>query len=561
MHSMHVDAFFEYLIGRASPYWTEIPAPHIPVAELEREGVAAEDDMALRALLPQIKPRRGRRKPEDDEASKSPSRRPSPQADDYAGSGRHDGAEPWTAQPDGRGSVFLFPPVPDSSRLNPSGPSWTNGDIVQTPLTAYPIPQSAITPSTRNQFWADEPKSAITPSKARSSSRRHGAKVVSSAWRSGGLGGGGKTRGRPPVNRGAHNEGPFSAFPTSDAPVFMFPPPVDEKDTALNGAAVLAVASHHPTTSAAADQCPPIQPPPTSHPQPGQNGSHPPPAQEDLPPRPAKRSRLSLQVPERVGGEVRLATPPLPPEQPTLPVVMVNGRTTNPPSDPGKKMPYVSGANAINTFNSQAVGGEFPPPEVPSAGTPQVFSRDPTDRTNMDLLEAHFVTHVLSAEWYDAQHNRVPVCSVDEAWAFSQRVIENLMRSATTNGEFLLNLAALAGGHILMYKGSLRIVRLEELADRTRYRCSYQLRFGDIMDEWSMEETVMHDTWKKTSASEEQWRADATRGKSAPPNGAGGPPGPEYWEHKYKELAASMMERDREMVLLRGKVVESIRKF
>ncbi len=38
-------------------------------------------------------------------------------------------------------------------------------------------------------------------------------------------------------------------------------------------------------------------------------------------PRPAKRSRLSLQVPERVGGEVRLATPP-------PPVVMVNGEAT-----------------------------------------------------------------------------------------------------------------------------------------------------------------------------------------------------------------------------------------
>ncbi|KAJ4306663.1 hypothetical protein N0V88_000027 [Collariella sp. IMI 366227] len=58
MHSMHIDAFFEYLIGRESSYCTEIPAEQIPITELERDGVAAEDDMALRALLPQIKPRR-----------------------------------------------------------------------------------------------------------------------------------------------------------------------------------------------------------------------------------------------------------------------------------------------------------------------------------------------------------------------------------------------------------------------------------------------------------------------------------------------------------------------
>lgn len=234
MHSMHVDAFFEYLMGRRHPYWTEIPPESTPITETGRDGVAAEDDMALRALLPQIKPKRGRRKPDDDDTGKSPSQRPSPLHDEYPASAhpasaRPDMNEPWSAHPEGRGSVFLFPPTPDPMRLSASlQSSWATNDVAQTPLTAYPA--SAITPMTRNAFWADpnEPKSAISPPKARSTSRRHGAKVVSSAWR--GIGSTGKTRGRPPINRGGNPDGPFSAFPAiSENPTFKLPSPTPER--------------------------------------------------------------------------------------------------------------------------------------------------------------------------------------------------------------------------------------------------------------------------------------------------------------------------------------------
>ena len=91
MKSMHVDAFFEYLMDRGSPYWTEIPDENVPIAELEREGVLAEDDMALRALLPHIKPKRGRRKPGEDDMGKSPSQRPSPQVDEGENGGASKG--------------------------------------------------------------------------------------------------------------------------------------------------------------------------------------------------------------------------------------------------------------------------------------------------------------------------------------------------------------------------------------------------------------------------------------------------------------------------------------
>ncbi|KAK4239200.1 ARS binding protein 2-domain-containing protein [Achaetomium macrosporum] len=480
MKSMHVDAFFEYLIGRPSPYWTEIPPEHLPIAELERDGVAAEDDMALRALLPQIKPRRGKRKPEEDETGKSPSQRPSPQADEYGAGGPPQATEPWTAQPDGRESVFLFPPVPDPSRLNAPGHSWTNSDIVQTPMSAYPIPQSAITPSTRNTFWADEPK--------------------------------------------------------------------------LGESATSTVNNTPPASITTAQQGSNARPTPVSYPQPTQDASHLSPVQEAPPPRPAKRSRLSLQVPERVGGEVRLATPPLP-EPVAPPVVMVNGQTTEPRPDPATKALSESREGRVNTIFTQASGtlvGSSLPPGLTVGGEQRSFSQDPTDRTNMDEIEALFVSSLLQADWYDAKQNRIPPCSVDEAYAFSQRVIDNLLKAATTKEAFLINLSALAGGKLLMHKGSLRVTRLEELPDRTRYSCKWQLRYGDIVGDMAMEETVMHEKWKKPKKDDQGGINTAGGTTSATPNGTGGPQ-TEEWERRYRELADTLQQRDEELMRLRAK--------
>ena len=52
---------FEYLLERQHPYWTDIPNDANPALEAGRDGVLPEDDMALRALVPHIRPKRGRR--------------------------------------------------------------------------------------------------------------------------------------------------------------------------------------------------------------------------------------------------------------------------------------------------------------------------------------------------------------------------------------------------------------------------------------------------------------------------------------------------------------------
>ncbi|RAL66312.1 hypothetical protein DID88_005982 [Monilinia fructigena] len=62
LHAMHVDAFFEYLLNKPHVYWTQIPSPNEPASELGRDGVAADEDLALRALLPETRPKRGRKK-------------------------------------------------------------------------------------------------------------------------------------------------------------------------------------------------------------------------------------------------------------------------------------------------------------------------------------------------------------------------------------------------------------------------------------------------------------------------------------------------------------------
>ncbi|KAM7186362.1 ARS-binding protein 2 [Naviculisporaceae sp. PSN 640] len=591
MHSMHVDAFFEYLMGRSHPYWTDIPADDTPITEVDRDGVAAEDDMALRALLPQIKPRRGRRRPDEDEVNKSPSQRPSPQADDSTSVGgvvggsnqpNQDSQEPWTAQPVERGSVFLFPP-PGQARLHPPAPSWGNNDSLQTPLTAYPQPHSAITPSTRNSFWADEPKSAITPSKARS--RRHGAKVVSSAWRIGGSSASGKTRGRPPNSRVGINDGPFSAFPAtsngSDVLTFKLPSPTPDRNAVPVPQSAITPTSGATFPPGRQEPSPPPPPPPgpspNSAPQQSQHSSQQQLQQQSqqesvVPPRPAKRSRLSLQVPERVGGEVRLATPPLP--APPLsaparspPVVMVNGipplqpqanmaqppENTGFPTSPATKPWFLSSANKAQIRRQQTVS----------------FT-DKNNHTNKYEMESFFVHQILSGDWFSRSGDAIAPCSVEEAWALAQTVVDNLLKTADTKEAFLINLAALAGGKLLMPANGLKITRLEAEPGKTRYSFDWQLQYGDIRGSFSMKETVLDEKWKNgvttnVDNNSNSGGAVATTSVTAGENESQQDEA-SMWKTRYEEMSRRyeatskvLHQRDQELDRLRSMIVGALK--
>ncbi|ROV89099.1 hypothetical protein VMCG_09844 [Cytospora schulzeri] len=550
MHSMHLDAFFDYMLNNPHPYWTEVPQDPNPVTEDGRDGVAAEDDMALRSLLPQIRPRRGRKRPDDEDSSVSPSQRPRMEGGGGGGGvggggsggggdfgpGRPGGApaaaaatavagnsttpqqlDLWSAHSEGAAASALFPPQDQYARMDMDmgglgGVSWPDEAFVHTPLVTTAHPYSAITPSSTGQvLWPEqppeEPRSAITPTttssttssstttiRPRQTNRRHGAKVVSSAWRSGGPGGSGKTRGRPPLNRqlsGPTNDpsSPFSAFPAQQQQQQQRSPHVTPRmATAMIGhspnvpAGTMGGSVPRGHMSMGQHQQQQQQEASFGHPQQGEAQAQ---AQAQAQARDLRpiRSRLSLHVPERAGGGgIRLATPPGP-QQPAPPVVMINGSTLAGHQDVGFGVHFT----------------------------------DPTDRTNLDEVESLFTYDMVGADWFDPEGNPTAPCGVDEAAGISRQIIEDVRRGAASKETFLVNVAALAGSSILRGGKRVRVQRAPssslclsmlsgvegEGGDEDGvgvgvgvYDCHWELRLGDIKGTYSVRVVLPDGKWK-----------------------------------------------------------------
>ena len=78
---MHIDAFFEYLMNKPHTYYEQVPPLHAPFPEDGRDGVPLEEDLAIRALDPKFRRKRGRRKAETGQSSQChPCPRPQPSA-------------------------------------------------------------------------------------------------------------------------------------------------------------------------------------------------------------------------------------------------------------------------------------------------------------------------------------------------------------------------------------------------------------------------------------------------------------------------------------------------
>lgn len=308
MRAMHIDAFFEYLLGKQHVYFLQVPFPEDPYPEGGRDGVSVEEDTAVRALDPRWKPKRGRRRNSETTEGVQEDEREGKQ-ERFAAMGDEDGgvpanphsAVPHSAHPDGRGqqhdpwaaatsaiSSHSFAPWASSqhlaapqSAITPSVPQhlrWSQANM--TPSTPHPMsahPRGSMSSHIDAIFEANEPRSAITPSAKRR--RKHGP-AVSSAWPST-SNPGAKPRGRPPAARSAHPDnasqfGSFSARPRSTEP------------------------SPGPDLDAVAATPEDVQmPPPPSASAPLMSGG-------------GRPGRLSLQVPQHTGGPVRLATPPPP---------------------------------------------------------------------------------------------------------------------------------------------------------------------------------------------------------------------------------------------------------
>ncbi|KAL6691101.1 ARS binding protein 2 domain-containing protein [Trichoderma pleuroticola] len=571
MNSMHVKAFFEYLMGISNDYWTEIPDDPNPTGQPVRDGVAIEDDMALRALLPHIRPKRGRKRPEPDDRTDSPVAQRQRLSPPSAVDGPR---ATWSAHPDARAQgVPMDPSRPGAAA------AWGFNDSVQTPLSRYP--NSAITPSTRSSFWDDalEPRSAISPSKPKLSTHRRGPKNVSSAWKPGGADASVKPRGRPPINRtpvepSPPNPPPMTSWaPTpdsnpSDAPVAVVPkdaipmtpdvtqmhPQIRNQVVAPHADAVASVQARTPS------QVHIIATPASSNLAVAGMGISP--LDNARPARPS----ISLQVPERQGGTVRLATPPLPPP---LPMVPVNDLPANDaPALQGIPLqaPPASLANGWDPFSQPPVAGVYEANAVPpSAGAtsqagstsnkdvPQYFFEDLDDRTNVDSLISYF-THVLhNSDWIDPQGNQQEIAGMDECTAMVNATVEHMYKNAESSQAFLINLAALCGAKMLMTNRP-RCYRVETSEGVYAYHFDWQYRFGHLKGQFTMTHSVPVTMWKKPGPGE-----SVETSQEGGPSAAGNLTS-EQWQAKYGALMDEIEKRDRELFEMQNKVMESMRR-
>ncbi|KAF5678895.1 ARS-binding protein [Fusarium heterosporum] len=498
MNSMHVKAFFEYLMDIPNDYWTNIPTDNNPTSQAIRDGVALEDDMALRALFPHIRPKRGRKRPVEDDMASATSTATSP-------------AQTQTQRshlaPSSALDAVSAPMSADPSRL--SGAPWTPSDGAhQTSLFRWP--QSAITPNSRKSFWDDalEPQSAVTPSKPRLTALRRGPKNVSSAWRPGVANGGVKPRGRPPMNRTPIDVShpPFSFGVTAPVPV--------------NTPPVLDPAGSDNSTGPDTTPIPPI----ISQPHPASTRG----------PRPS----ISLQVPDRPSGSVRLATPP----PPTFPAVILNGHHSE--SQAQLHASYCSATSSIAKTTDEAGAASQQRVENPMSepkDVPRLFFERIEDRTNIDELIGYLMRNCLTGNWLDEEGNPTHTCSTPEAMAFLNSILEDMYKTAVSPETFLINLAAMSGGGYLL-AGPLTFRRCGVKGDARKYICEWEYRLGHIRGQYQMEAMVPLEMLEMDDASPES-KLSA-----------------EEWQTKYENLLMEMDRRDRKFVDLSTKVRDLLKR-
>ncbi|RGP61652.1 hypothetical protein FSPOR_9853 [Fusarium sporotrichioides] len=520
MNSMHVKAFFEYLMDIPNDYWTKIPTDINPTSQPIRDGVALEDDMALRALFPHIRPKRGRKRPVEDDTATSLSPAPTQAQIQTHGHGHSHRSH---LAPSSAIDGVSGPMSADPSRL--TGAPWTPSDIQQTPLFRWP--QSAITPTSRNSFWDDalEPQSAVTPSKPKLATQRRGPKNVSSAWRPGVANGSVKPRGRPPMNRTPVDISlpPFSVETTTATTT-------DETESGPVAPIYTPSVSVAPKTDDEPPGGPVSIPSITSQPHP-------------IPPRPSRPS-ISLTVPDRPSGSVRLATPP-------PPVVVINGQPSEtqryphlahsdiPPSHFSKAAQEAATTSRQRAQNEEKMSH---PKDVP----PFYFERL-EDRTNVDEVIAYMMRGCFAAIWLDAEGNPTHACTTHEAMAITNCILEEMYKTAVSPQAFLINLAAVTGGGYLL-SGTSKIKRLGVNDGAMRYSCEWEYGFGHFRGTYHMEQTVPLELLEEQDASPEPTS-----------DGSGTKLSADEWQAKYENLLMAINEKDKKFMDLRTKMTDLLK--
>ncbi|CRG89779.1 ARS-binding protein 2 [Talaromyces islandicus] len=386
MRAMHVDAFFEYLLGHDHIYYKQLPvfSGNGPGSE-ERDGVPLEEDLALRALVPEWKPKRGRKRVEDRERDelrylKRPQLDTSMTIIDgnslaaHAANFPHSAIpfsafpedaehnDPWAAAASSFGT--------DQQHHHHPGSLAAGQDLRWRPFEGEGsppgFPRSAVIPRNHEPEPGSvvEPRSAVV-SQEKPRRRRHGP-AVSSAWPSNTGSMTGKVRGRPP-NRGSAPNGPFSSFPVN-------PGRTHTPGHAASIRSSPAMGVDHMSLGP-----PPRHSTPNSFEQSGV----------------ARPERLHLHVPEHDGYPVRLATPP---------TLVLNGTNDAPNRFDGRRASIATSNNDVDdaaSLRSMATdrgGLQLPPPNHNYHPNHQQQQQQQTAKLSLDEVTRAIASKIMHAK-------------------------------------------------------------------------------------------------------------------------------------------------------------------
>lgn len=479
---MHVDAFFEFLRGQNHVYWSQIPTQNDPVPE-ERDGVPNEEDLALRALLPETRPKRGRKRAEEKEAdagetSNAARRRrvdshpmPEPPRESWNRvpleehrAGGMDATkmlearlEAWAA-----GDADPLMRVPHPHRASEpqislaATPEYHYDRRLTHPVYRHPASNSGkspnvdpFSPSAMESPGSNEP--AARP-------RRKTGTVVSSAWRSSSSIDGSKLRGRPPSNRN-QSDGPYNTFPAiSELRTSVAAPSVESPAMSSNGPT-----PRPETWSSAMGNW--------SNPNRGSGGNVP----------LSHKLRLPLPIPDR---PVNNGSPHY--QQPTPPAFPVNTPSPNGYTPLTFGPPHWTPRPTIATTRQASIptsyynGDGSVTDESPITNSSSAPSSRPQleiqDDTNVDAIDITLMQCILGAEWVDSAGNPGPQPDADEAMRLVRTMIGCQREQAADDNQFLTNVATIAGARLLNRK--LRITRAGEDENKVYYQCLWKIQFG-----------------------------------------------------------------------------------
>lgn len=338
MRALHIDAFFEYLLDKPHAYCRKIPPLDDPFPEI-RDGVPIEEDLAIRALDPKFRPKRGRRKADDQDDEGEPMSAVEPKRPhldtSVAFGGPHAFANPHSAIPTSAMGMSAHPDDLDRFMTDPwmaaTSPATARSAGVSQQLRwrvtsenpQTPHPMSTMTPISAQPSDGvfEEPQSAVSPNPKPRSRRRHGP-AVSSAWSSNNTTPNGRLRGRPPSNRSIR-DGPFVTFPAN--PKAKEGPTIDLSRNQITVSTADTISETQVITENVHQQSTPIS----------STSQHPPPG-----PLQSRPGRMQLQIPQHTGNPVHLVTP----------TVLVNG-SISPPQPPSTVLPTAS-SSTLDTATS-----------------------------------------------------------------------------------------------------------------------------------------------------------------------------------------------------------------